>query len=275
MASRNSKNSPVAVNPAARQEKKKLRRGIFALLLLLFIVVSGGFLLYWLDHQFFDRNERFTLKEVEILSSGYWGKSSENRADLIRRLALHPGMDNLFALQPEKIRAAIRAIPNVADASVERVLPDTLSIRIEERVPRAFLGRSNSELVVDANGMVMNARQCFGVQPRLPVIVGLKNTDIREGAPLPELRGALDLIMQAYRGFPEFQVVLVSVSRPDRLFLFLNYRNAQRYYVTMPVGNIPVMLDVLRSAIEDARSHRDTRRNINLMFDGSVIMSGQ
>ena len=272
MAARNSRNNSAGNTPVQRQERKKLRRGLIALGLLLILLAGGGLLLFWLNHQFFDRNAHFTVNHVEIESTGYWGQSVENRAELIRFLGLHPGQDNLFALSPIRLRAQIRAIPNVADATVERILPDTLRLRIEERVPRAFLGYSKSDFVVDANAMVMLSRQCFGVHPRLPVIVGLRD-EVREGATLPKLSGALDLIMRVYRGFPEFQVVPISVSQPDRLFVILDYRGRWRYHVTLPADRTGDLLDVLRSAIEDALRNNDRRNNVNLLFDGSVVMN--
>ena len=272
MATRSGKNNSSGNTPVQRQERRKLWRGVIALAALLLLLIAIGFLLFWLNCQFFDRNARFTLNHITIESTGYWGQSAENRAELLRFMRLHPGSDNLFAIDPAKVREQIKSIPNVADATVERILPDTLQLRIEERVPRAFLGYSKSDFVVDANTMVMLSRQCFGVHPRLPVIVGLRD-EVREGVMLPKLANALDLIMRIHRSFPEFQVVLLSVSQPDRIFMILDYRGRKRYQVTLPAEQKPELLDVLRSAIEDALRNNDQRTNVNLLFDGSVVMN--
>lgn len=273
MAARNTKNSSGAETPARRQEKKKLRRGLIVLSIIFVMLAGCAVLIYYMMQAFFEHNVRFTLREVEISSSGYWGKP-DNRTELVDRLQLKIKKDNIFALEPGVLRDKLRQIPNIADASVQRILPDKLIIRIEERIPRAFLGRGNSELLIDANGMVISSKHCFGVHPNLPVIVGLTNQNIRPGAVLKDLHNALDLIMQIYRDFPDFRVELVSVGNPERLFFFLRYRKQKRYYVTMPSNDVSRMLDVLHSAIENARQHRDPRSNINLMFDGTVVLSG-
>ena len=231
--------------------------------------------LWWLKHRMFEKNPNFTLRSIVLDSHGYWGKNTESRQRLINILKLNPGQDNLFALDVRKLRVQLRSMPNIADAQVQIILPDILSIELEERIPRAFLGRSNSALVTDANGMVMPSAECFGVHPNLPVIVGLRNTEIRVGFIHDKLREALKLIMsvQHYRCFT---VELISLSHPDELIILMQYRlknRTLRYHVTMPCGNYRDWLDVLKSAIEDALRHNDSRSKINLTFDGAVVMS--
>ena len=272
MARNEPKKNSSGGSPVRKQERKKIRRGVFALLALLLFLAGAAALFFWLDRQLFDRNARFTLREVRIVSTGYWGRSKETRADLIRFLKLTPGKDNLFELDLRALRKQAAAVPNIAEASVERLLPDTLIIHIEERVPRAFLGYSRSGLVIDANGMVMAADQCFGVHPKLPVIVGLRG-DVQVGRQLAKLAPALDLLMQIQRSMPEFQVLLLSVSQPDRIFASIDYRGNRRYHVTLPSPSPPELLDVLRSAVEEAVRNNDKRNNVNLLFDGYVVLN--
>lgn len=272
---KNKVSSIAAASPAARQEQKKLRQGVLLLIFLVILLAGCAVSLYLLRIKLFEKNPRFTLRTVQINSSGYWGRSKENRNALIRKLNLQPGKDNLFALNHAKLRQELRSLPNVADAKVKPQLPDMLEIEIEERIPRAFLGRSNSELVVDANGMVMESRQCFGVHPRLPVIVSLHNRGVKPGVIRPGLHDALALIMSIQR-YECFSAALISLLHADSLTVTMDYRSGNsvsRYYVTMPRGNYPELLDILRSAIIDARRHRDDRNVVNLTFDGAVVMS--
>ena len=261
---------------AARQEKKKLRRGIILLVVLLVLLIGCVAALWWLKHRMFEKNPRFTLQHVQVESSGYWGKDAVKRNALIRKLDLRTGRQNIFDLDLQKLRKQLRSLPNVADAQLHTELPDTLVINIEERVPRAFLGRLNSQLVVDANAMVMNARECFGVHPRMPVIVGMPHRSMRPGVIHPALREALNLIMTVQR-YKCFSVALVNLSRSGELFVLMDYRNnksqIRRYHVTMLTGNYPETLDILRSAIEDARRHGDDRTKIDMSFKGQVVMS--
>ncbi len=262
-------------SPSARQEKKKFRRGVILLVVLLLLITAVAVALWSLNSRLFEKNPSFILREVQVSSSGYWGSKPEHSKALIRKLGIQVNKDNIFALDAAKLRNELRNIPNIADAQVKTVLPDMLQITVEERIPRAFLGRPNAGLVVDANGMIMESRQCFGIHPKLPVIVGMHNRGIKAGATLPALREALALLMSVQR-YECFTVVLISMIRNDVLNVTMDYRAGNRtfrYYVTLPHGNYPELLDILRSAIEDARRHNDSRNTVDLTFDGAVVMS--
>lgn len=260
---------------AVRQEKRKFRRGLVLLILLLVLLCAAVASLFWIKHLMFEKNRNFTLKVVEVANRGYWGKNAETRKRLLNLLKLEPNKDNLFELDVRDIRKRLLGVPNIADAQVQVVLPDTLKLELEERLPRAFLGRSGSNLVADGNGMVMQSSECFGVHPQLPVIVGLRSNAIKPGVQLADLREALSLIMsvQYYRNF---RVELVSIGHENELLVLMQYiRNKQqlRYQVTFPHGNYRDLLDILQSAIADALRHNDNRSKVNLTFDGAVVMS--
>lgn len=273
--SRKTKNSSQSANPAVRQEKKKLLRGIILLAVLVLLIAGGVAALFWLQDRMFKGNDHFVLRHVNIESSGYWGKGIENRRVLLGKLNLQAGKDNLFELDMRKIRSVLRAIPNIADARVSKTLPDTLNLHIEERIPRAFVGRPNSPQVVDANCVVMNSRECFGVHPRLPVINGMKHTYLKVGEQHRALQEALNLIMTVQR-YPCFSVVMVNLSQADKLVVYMDYHvrhMVRRYHVTMPVGNYTEWLDTLKSAIENARRHGNDHNRINLTFQDQVVLS--
>ena len=80
-----------AASAAQRQERKKIRHGLIALGVLVLAVAGLAVLFHWLDQCFFGRNARFTLRHIDIQSTGYWGRSRESRADLTRFLKLTVG----------------------------------------------------------------------------------------------------------------------------------------------------------------------------------------
>ena len=272
---RKSKTSAGANDPALRQKKKKLIRGIILLAVLLMIAAGCVLCVYWLKNRMFEDNKRFILRHANIVSSGYWGKDAATTRRLLNKLDLHIGKSNLFELKPDKLRKELRSIPNVEDAQVWTVLPDTLEIRIEERTPRAFIGRPRSPLVVDANCVVMNVSECFGVHENLPVINGGVHTAMSSGEVHTALRPALHLIMAVQR-YKNFSVAAVSLRHAESLVMLIDYRRGstvRRYHVTMPRGNYPEWLDILQSAIEDALRRNDTRNRVNLTFKNQVVMS--
>lgn len=272
---RKSKSSAGTVDPAERQKKKKLIRGIILLALLAAIIAGCVLGLYWLKNRMFKDNDHFILRQTNINSSGYWGKNPVTTSRLLRKLDLQIGKSNLFELKLAELRQELRSIPNIADAQIRFILPDTLEINIEERIPRAFIGRPNSPLVADANCVVMNASECFGVHPNLPVINGTLHTSMRSGEVHNALRPALHLIMAVQR-YKSFSVAAVSLRQEDNLVMLMDYRQGhkvRRYHVTMPKGNYPEWLDILQSSIEDALRRNDSRNRINLTFKDQVVMS--
>ena len=272
---RKSKGSAGTVDPAERQKKKKLIRGIILLVFLAAVITGCVLWLYWLKNRMFRENEHFTLRHTNIISSGYWGKNPVTSGILLRKLDLQNGKTNLFTLKPAELRQQLRSIPNVADAQVRFILPDTLEIKIEERIPRAFIGRPGSPLVTDANCVVMNTNECFGVHPNLPVINGTLHTTMRSGEVHNALQPALHLIMAVQR-YKCFSIAAVSLRQEDNLVMLIDYRKgskARRYHVTMPKGNYPEWLDILQSAIEDALRRSDSRNRINLTFKDQVVMN--
>lgn len=72
--------------------------------------------------------------------------------------ALEPFLHvNLLELDLDAVAAAIRAEPWVRDVRIRRVLPRTVWIRIQERVPVARIARADGVALVDAAGEVLPA----------------------------------------------------------------------------------------------------------------------
>ena len=68
-------------------------------------------------------------------------------------------------------RAALEAIPWVAQASVERALPNRIRVELTERTPVAFLRTGNQLALVDASGVILD-RPLEG-DFHFPVVSGL------------------------------------------------------------------------------------------------------
>lgn len=73
----------------------------------------------------------------------------------IEMAALSSGSANLVKMNPEEIAENIKSLPYVRSCNVERVFPDTLLIRIEEREPVAALVVDNHLYAIDRQGVVL------------------------------------------------------------------------------------------------------------------------
>ena len=254
-----------------KQKKKKWRGALLALLLIAAVIAAVLFAVFGAAKLLFTANPRFQLRETRVSGPGYW---KEHPEELARRIKLKKGV-NLFALDLRAVRKQIREIPNVDNCSVMRVLPDTLVINIVERVPRAILGRARSPWLVDGNAVVIPRSQ-FGKQlGHLPVIKDVKLTGAQAGKTFKKVKQAVDLVMTTVHSFPDFQIHSISLRDPEKMLIYLRYRNFPIYQVTLPVKNrgLSFSLIALQSAIINARERGETRIHYDLSYDNKVVIN--
>lgn len=79
--------------------------------------------------------------------------------------------DPIFAFDPAKTKANLEKLSWVKKAHVERRLPDTLYIRIEERTPLALWQRHGKLALIDADGVVLTDHN-LGPWKNLLIVVG-------------------------------------------------------------------------------------------------------
>lgn len=88
---------------------------------------------------------RFAVKTVELLTKGPAMKEE------VLRLADIPPGTNIFALDLEAVQARVEKYPWIQSATVNRVLPNRIEIRYEQRQPVAILG-ADSMYYLSADG---------------------------------------------------------------------------------------------------------------------------
>jgi hypothetical protein len=179
-------------------------------------------------------NDTFSISTIEIQTDG--SISTEQ----IRKWAMVKKGDNLIALDLARVKRDLELVPIIEFAAIERVMPDTLKIRIIEREPVAQVftsgRRSDGEIEtliyhLDANGVVippLNSK-LRSAQPaisldQLPLITGVPISEIRPGRPLndPQMIAALRLVLDfetsPMAGISE--VKRIDVGTPDLLYLY-------------------------------------------------------
>lgn len=105
------------------------------------------------------------LKEVLVQ-----GRGRTSQEELMAALDLKLGAP-ILALDPAVLRARLEALPWVARATVERRLPDTLFIAVEEREPLALWQQDGSIVLIDSGGAVIRDPAIAGFAD-LPLVVG-------------------------------------------------------------------------------------------------------
>lgn len=146
-----------------------------------------------------------TLKIAGVQYASPGAIESVFAADLGRSLYLVPLEDRLTTL---------RTLDWVRDASIARIWPNTLLVRIWERVPVAFLALPGSGFgMIDAEGVILpRVKGKFS----LPVLVGVKPSD-----PLAKRREGVGRMLRASAELgPAMQSISeVDVSDPENLIV--------------------------------------------------------
>jgi cell division protein FtsQ len=144
--------------------------------------------------------------------------------------------DPILGFSLDDVRSRIETIPWVEHATVERRLPGTLVINLQERRPYAIWQNQGKFVLVDRTGQVV-ANQDVAQFRRLPLIVG-------QGAP-----SAAAVLLDALRDRPALEEkVSASVRVGERRW---NLRMTNGTDVMLPEGHEVVALDRLIQLQQD------------------------
>ena len=143
------------------------------------------------------RNADFTLRRFQIEQQGRIGKG-----ELVNASGVKIGQ-NLLHLSLDDVAANLQRLPNVAAVRIERRLPDTLYVFVEERRPVALIcptptaGTTLAQptFYIDARGFVLKPKPGEKLMS-LPIIRGISSDEVVEGERTnnPELRAALNFL---------------------------------------------------------------------------------
>ncbi len=206
-------------------------------LMLMFATVFGFFVVWrsaqWALNRLIYENRRFAIQSVEVQTDGVMA------VDQLRRWSGVKIGDNLLALDMGRVKRDLEMVTMVRSVAVERVLPNTLRLRVMEREPLAQAAtypastRTNATLQMtnfvqlDRDGYVIlppDPRQRavpVATNETLPLITGINPAELIPGRPVMQqpVQAALELIQAFNRSAMSGQVDLqrVDVSSPGVL----------------------------------------------------------
>lgn len=171
-------------------------------------------------------NKSFAIQQVDVQTDGVIS------AEQLRRWSgVRPGQ-NLLALDLAHVKRDLEMQAMIESVSVERILPGTLRLRINEREPIAQVtvpqprpggGFDSKTFQIDANGYVMlpldlrqRAAPPAQADDQLPLVLGISASDLQPGRKLEsaQIRAALKWI-EVFEGSP--MVNLVDLKKIDVL----------------------------------------------------------
>lgn len=187
----------------------RARRVIIALALC-FGTVFGLYALWCLGqftlNKLVYQNRAFAIEKIEVETDGVIAPEQ------LRRWCGARTGQNLLSLDLARVKRDLEMVPMIDSVSVERVLPDTLRLRVSERqpiaqvnvpVPRPDGGFDQKTYQLDENGYVMlpldaseRAVSPSPAEEALPLILGLNAADLQPGRKLEsaQLQAALKWI---------------------------------------------------------------------------------
>lgn len=121
------------------------------------------------------------------------GAVTLTREDVLRLAGIGPGT-NVFHLDADAVARALVADPWIATASVERHLPGTVVIRLQEREPIARSTLGSTTVVLAGDGVVLPGASADGL-PEIRASVGELSDDARTGG--ARALAALERILRA------------------------------------------------------------------------------
>jgi cell division protein FtsQ len=183
--------------------------GIAAVALAGYIIWLTGSLLFW-------ENPKFAIKTISINLEG----SMITRTEIRDSIGVKEGQ-NLFSFNIRKMgNAFLKATPLAKSISIHRQLPDTLVIKVQERIPVARIGRW-SALASDIEGHTFKLR---ANNRDFPIISGCAETNLHPGIEVDQAVKnailAIDACRQT-RGTDMIRVASADVTSKDSIELYL------------------------------------------------------
>lgn len=170
-------------------------------------IATGAYLLWrmggWAMDLLVYENPAFSIGDIDLQSDGVIA------TEQLRQWAGIKKGQNLLALDLARVRRKLEMVPFVESASVERILPHTLRVRVCERepvaqilVPRLRAGGGVDQFLyfLDNEGWVMvpldpRQRATPQSQPeQFPLISGIKEVQVGHPVETPQVKAALQLI---------------------------------------------------------------------------------
>lgn len=127
---------------SVKKRKKNQRHGWPLVLLILVVLLATAFILMRFV---------FVVRSVEL--SGSVGMASE---EVIRRAHIGFG-ESIFRVNEDEIRRSVNSTGKIAYEGVERAWPDTLVLKVRQRMPAAMAFHSGELLILDSDACAMES----------------------------------------------------------------------------------------------------------------------
>jgi cell division septal protein FtsQ len=248
--------------------KNRVRHGLVILFLILtaLLLLAGLYQgVRYAGSLFFSRNPEFELKNIDIHSDG------RLQPEQLREYIQLQGGENLFSVDFNRIRRKLQEVPLVESVAIERKLPDTLTIRVVERVAIAQLrwSRRGLPFLLDRHGVVLPMTRSG---QSLPLIDGFSKETLRPGERVehPGVLQCLNLLSAADQLGSGAQITFdgFDVRYPDFIIVAVNGGVSARFPLHSAREKLVRLISVLQLAGEQGRRVK----TVDLTPDGRNVL---
>jgi cell division septal protein FtsQ len=207
---------------ARRASARRLQKGFLVLsllLILLSLVGAGVFGAQRLLNSLFFTNPDYAVHSVEVTTDGDLAR------DAVLKTAQIENGTNIFSVNLSAVEDRLRALPQVEEVDVQRLLPDKLVIVIQERRPIAWIASAEANktgfnydgaLLVDRRGIALQPKGSAPEYMTLPIIIGVDTKKVAVGQPIDDdaVKSALELIRECPDVLQSrYQIATIDVSK--------------------------------------------------------------
>ena len=261
-----------------RSDKARSQRNqkiiLFSCKVLVFVFLIAGIVYgcrLGLDRLFF-ANPNYALNQIEVENKG-----TLPREQIISVARLVRGV-NIFSISLPETRRALLEIPQVEDVQIQRTLPDTLKISIQERHPIAWLAENRSvaesldhtqSLMIDATGVILKSRTILPEYLRLPIISGINTDTLRVGKKLvsPDITASLSLIQKTSEQLAgRFDIASIDLGNGYSM----DIRGRDYTTARFALDDVDGQLRRLRMLLDYCDAHEKKMETVNLLLQKNV-----
>jgi len=251
---------------------QKVGAGLIGICILLLVCLAAHMATQAALQKLFYESETFAIKKIEVqIPDG-----SLTRDEILRAAQIQPGT-GLMGLDLEQVRIRIENIPSVASARLQRELPSTLRISVDERQPIARLApvsRSGARLgqavyYIDQNGYVIKPKPGERLKP-LPIITGVDSEYVIEGIKLdrPEVISALSLLRLADYSVIKNDLDLTQIEVQKKGYLIIRTQN--KGSIRFRTDFLSQQIQRLEHILDKAREDQHVVRTVDLSPERNV-----
>ncbi len=201
---------------AARRRRKRLAVRLVGLLIFMVVVLG----MVHAFSSYVNESPRFQVKKIRVEGAIML------KEEAILAVAGITKKDNVLWFDSAAIKRRVESMPYVKRCEVQRVYPDLVIIRVEERTPAASLVVNNRVYEIDVEGAPLR-ELALRDPPTGPLITNIPNLDVVELSQRiesPELRLALDT-WRAFSSIPlasEITLSEISIPAPNQIITFFD-----------------------------------------------------